>query len=90
MNLTKEQLQDIQDQQSQYNQTKRVTAPGLENILYEAMPTLDHGFVRVVDYMGVCTDAITYRKIPFCYFNFLIINKYRSFGHKFFLLLNRF
>ena len=90
MKLTKEQSQEIKDLQSQVNQTKRVTAPALENILYEAMPTLDHGFVRVVDYMSVCTDAITYRKIPFCYFNFLIINKYRWFGHKFFILLNRF
>ena len=47
MKLTKEQSQEIKDQQSQQNQTKRVTAPALENILYEAMPALDHGFVRV-------------------------------------------
>ena len=31
---------------------KRVTSPELEKILYEALPVLDHGFVRVVDYMG--------------------------------------
>jgi thymidylate synthase (FAD) len=29
-----------------------VVSPGLEAILYEAIPVLDHGFVRVVDYMG--------------------------------------
>ena len=52
MKLTTEQAQEIKDQQSQENKTKRVTAPALENILYEAMPALDHGFVRVVDYMG--------------------------------------
>ena len=52
MKLTKEQLQEIKDQQSLLNQTKRVTAPELEKILYEAIPALDHGFVRVVDYMG--------------------------------------
>jgi len=52
MKLTKEQAQEIKDQQSQQNKTRRVTAPALENILYEAMPALDHGFVRVVDYMG--------------------------------------
>ena len=34
------------------NSTKRVTSPELEKILYEALPVLDHGFVRVVDYMG--------------------------------------
>ena len=50
MKLTSEQSQDIKEQQSQQNQTKRVTAPALEEILYEAMPALDHGFVRVVDY----------------------------------------
>ena len=48
MKLTQEQTQEIKDQQSQKNQTKRVTAPALENILYEAMPALDHGFVRVL------------------------------------------
>ena len=36
MKLTKEQAQEIKDQQSQSNSTKRVTAPELEKILYEA------------------------------------------------------
>tara|TARA_B100000700_G_C14841687_1_gene759541 strand:- start:26 stop:973 length:948 start_codon:yes stop_codon:yes gene_type:complete len=52
MKLTKEQIQEIKDQQKQSNITKRVTAPELEKILYEAIPVLDHGFIRVVDYMG--------------------------------------
>ena len=52
MKLTKEQKQEITDQQAQKNTTKRVTSPALEKILYEALPVLDHGFVRVVDYMG--------------------------------------
>ena len=26
--------------------------PALEELLYQALPVLDHGFVRVVDYMG--------------------------------------
>ena len=34
MKLTKEQSQEIKDQQSQQNSTKRVTAPELEKILY--------------------------------------------------------
>ena len=49
MKLTNEQKQEIADQQSQKNTTKRVTSPELEKILYEALPVLDHGFVRVVD-----------------------------------------
>ena len=58
MKLTKEQAQEIKDQQSQENITKRVTAPELEKILYEALPILDHGFVRVVDYMGNDTSIV--------------------------------
>lgn len=33
-------------------QTKRATSPALEAVLYDAIPVLDHGFVRVIDYMG--------------------------------------
>ncbi|AUH35454.1 FAD-dependent thymidylate synthase [Paracoccus tegillarcae] len=32
--------------------TLRAVAPGMEQHLYTAHPVLDHGFVRVVDYMG--------------------------------------
>jgi thymidylate synthase (FAD) len=35
--------------------TVRATSPELEEILYKPIPVLDHGFIRVVDYMG--TDA---------------------------------
>ena len=65
MKLTKEQSQEIKDQQSQQNQTKRVTAPALENILYEAMPALDHGFVRVVDYMGDDTSIVQSARVSY-------------------------
>ena len=58
MNLTTNQKKEIQEQQSQQNKTKRVTAPALENILYEAIPALDHGFVRVIDYMGDDTSIV--------------------------------
>ena len=32
--------------------TKRATSPALEKILYDPIKVLDHGFVRVIDYMG--------------------------------------
>jgi thymidylate synthase (FAD) len=32
--------------------TRRPTVPALEEALYRIQPVLDHGFVRVVDYMG--------------------------------------
>ena len=65
MKLTKEQLEEIKNQQSQSNQTKRVTVAELENILYEAMPALDHGFVRVVDYMGDDTSIVQSARVSY-------------------------
>jgi len=32
--------------------TRRATVPALEEILFTPLPVLDHGFVRVIDYMG--------------------------------------
>ena len=58
MKLTKEQSKEIKNQQLQSNKTKRVSAPELEKILYEAIPALDHGFIRVVDYMGDDTSIV--------------------------------
>jgi thymidylate synthase (FAD) len=52
MELTSDQKKEIQEQQSQSSSTKRVTSPELEKVLYEAIPVLDHGFIRVIDYMG--------------------------------------
>jgi thymidylate synthase (FAD) len=65
MALTKEQLQDIKDQQSQSNTTKRVTSPELEKILYEAIPILDHGFIRVVDYMGDDSSIVQAARVSY-------------------------
>src|SRR5438094_274857 len=52
MRLTKEHHDEIAGQRGEMRQTRRATVPELEAILYEPLPVLDHGFVRVVDYMG--------------------------------------
>jgi len=52
MSLTPEQQAEIEAQRADRRKTRRVVADGLEDRLYEAVPVLDHGFVRVVDYMG--------------------------------------
>ena len=65
MKLTKEQINDIKDQQSQENVTKRVTAPELEKVLYEAMPALDHGFIRVIDYMGDDSSIVQSARVSY-------------------------
>jgi thymidylate synthase (FAD) len=50
--LTPEQQHEIAAQQAAEHRTRRATVPALEEILYEPLPVLDYGFVRVVDYMG--------------------------------------
>ena len=65
MKLTKEQQQEIKDQQSIEQKTKRVTVPALEKILYEAIPALDHGFVRVIDYMGDDSSIVQSARVSY-------------------------
>ena len=50
--LSKDQEAELRELRETRNETRRVTVPALEELLYEAIPVLDHGFVRVVDYMG--------------------------------------
>ena len=52
MPLTPEQLEEIAAQRAASAETRRPTVPELEEILYQPLAVLDHGFVRVVDYMG--------------------------------------
>ena len=65
MELTDQQKKEITEQQSQKNSTKRVTAPELEKILYEAVPVLDHGFVRVIDYMGDDSSIVQSARVSY-------------------------
>jgi len=48
----KEQEREIAELRAVATPTRRATVPELEEILYTPLPVLDHGFVRVVDYMG--------------------------------------
>jgi thymidylate synthase (FAD) len=52
MPLTPEQQAEIDAQRASAAQTRRACVPALEEILYQALPVLDHGFIRVIDYMG--------------------------------------
>ena len=67
MPLSPEQSKEIAEQRTQVFQTKRAVSPGMEEHLYTAYPVLDHGFVRVIDYMGddaaICQAArVSYGK----------------------------
>jgi thymidylate synthase (FAD) len=65
MKLTEVQKNEIIEQQSQENTTKRVTSPELEKILYDAIPILDHGFIRVVDYMGDDSSIVQSARVSY-------------------------
>ena len=52
MPLTDDQKAEIEAQRQEASQTRRPTVAALEEVLYSALPVLDHGFVRVIDYMG--------------------------------------
>lgn len=52
MSITPDQRADIDRARAASAVTRRATVPALEEILYEPLPVLDHGFVRVIDYMG--------------------------------------
>ena len=52
MRITEEQRRELDAVRAEKAETRRVVVPALEDILYEPLPVLDHGFIRVVDYMG--------------------------------------
>ncbi len=52
MSLTDAQDAEIAAVRATTAPTRRATVPALEEMLYQALPVLDHGFVRVIDYMG--------------------------------------
>ena len=52
MTLTQDQRAEIEAQRATPRPTLRAVAEGMEAHLYHARPVLDHGFVRVIDYMG--------------------------------------
>ena len=67
MTLTPDQQAEIDALRAAPRQTLRAVSEGMETHLYKAIPVLDHGFVRVVDYMGddaaICQAArVSYGK----------------------------
>ncbi len=67
MPITPEQQAEIDDLRGNPQPTLRTVAPGMEAHLYNAYDVLDHGFIRVIDYMGddaaICQAArVSYGK----------------------------
>ena len=52
MDFTEQQRAELAESRTARAETLRPTVPALEAMLFEPIPVLDHGFLRVVDYMG--------------------------------------
>lgn len=65
MAITQLQEQEIQELHNQTYETRRVIAPGLEEFLYKAFPVLDHGFIRVMDYMGDDSSIVQAARVSY-------------------------
>lgn len=52
MTVTPEQQAEIAAERETASTTLRRSVPALEALLHRPLPVLDHGFVRVIDYMG--------------------------------------
>jgi len=50
--VTQSQRTEIEAQRDATHETRRATVPAMEALLYQPIPVLDHGFIRVIDYMG--------------------------------------
>jgi thymidylate synthase (FAD) len=65
MNLDNEEQKQISDARAAEFTTRRPTTGALEDILYTPFPVLDHGFIRVVDYMGDDTSVVQAARVSY-------------------------
>ncbi len=65
MVIKPEQLEEINQLKKQKQTTIRPVSPELEEILYHPFEVLDHGFVRVVDYMGNDSSVVQAARVSY-------------------------
>ncbi len=65
MTIKQQQIEEINLLRQQKNQTIRPVSPELEEILYKPFNILDHGFVRVVDYMGNDSSVVQAARVSY-------------------------
>lgn len=65
MNLDQIKKNEISEVFEQTFPTRRATVPALEEILYQPLPVLDHGFIRVIDYMGDDTAIVQSARVSY-------------------------
>ncbi len=65
MALTANQEAEINAIREENRETYRDVSDELESILYQAIPVLDHGFIRVVDYMGTDSSIVQAARVSY-------------------------
>lgn len=63
--LTTSKEDELEEIKSQSFATKRATVDSLEKILYDPIKVLDHGFIRVVDYMGDDSSIVQAARVSY-------------------------
>lgn len=56
---------ELQELLQTKNITKRATVQAIEELLYSPIPVLDHGFIRVVDYMGDDSSIVQAARVSY-------------------------
>lgn len=57
--------EEINELREQKSSTLRVVSPELEKILYTELKALDHGFIRVIDYMGNDSSVVQAARVSY-------------------------
>ena len=65
MSLDAGKIAEISNQRNTTQTTLRITSSGIESLLYTVNPVLDHGFVRVVDYMGNDSSIVQAARVSY-------------------------
>ena len=61
----KSDINDLKKVLNSESKTKRVTASKLDKVLYKPFKVLDHGFVRVIDYMGDDSSIVQAARVSY-------------------------
>jgi thymidylate synthase (FAD) len=65
MNLSNDQIKEIDEARAQQSSTRRSTVRELEELMFSPIPVLDHGFIRVIDYMGDDTSIVQAARVSY-------------------------
>ena len=65
MSLSEHHEEDIKKQRNNKNITRRAISEGMEENLFLIHNVLDHGFIRVIDYMGNDTSIVQAARVSY-------------------------